>query len=89
VQNLQFTLGLGLLILRYRVDFTVEEWSSRGKSVCHAMLFARGAAGHFFNGDYAAIEHLAAGVLELDGGVADLEIIAEEMVEFEQDAGAL
>jgi hypothetical protein len=54
-----------------------------------AVVFALSDAGHFFNGDYAAIEHLAAGVLELDGGVADLEIVAEHLIELEQDACTL
>jgi hypothetical protein len=45
--------------------------------------------GHFFNGDDAAFKLIAAGVLELDGGVADLEVVIENVVELDQDAGAL
>ncbi len=57
--------------------------------MCVAVVFAGCAASHFFNGDDAAIEHLAAGVFELDGGVADLKVVVEHLVELEQDAGAL
>ena len=53
-----------------------------------AMVLVRGAAGHFFHGDDAAFELLAAGVLELNGGVTDLEAVTEHLVELEQDAGA-
>ena len=48
-----------------------------------------GSAGHFFNGDYAAVGFRAAYVLELDGGVADVVVVLEQVVEVEQDAGAL
>ena len=36
-----------------------------------------GAVGHLFHGHDAAHKPLAAGVLELDGGVADLEVLPE------------
>ena len=47
------------------------------------------AAGHLFNGYHAAIEHLAPGVLELDGSVADLKAVAEHLVELGQNTGTL
>jgi hypothetical protein len=50
-------------------------------------VLARGA-GHFFNGHYASFELAAADVLELDGGVRDLEVLFQNMVELFQDAGA-
>ena len=52
-------------------------------------VFGGGAAGQFFNGDDTAVEHLAAGVLELDGGVANVEAVLEDVVEIDEDAGAL
>jgi len=45
--------------------------------------------GHLFEGDDAALDLGAAGVLELDGGVADVEVVAEDVVELEEDTGAL
>src|SRR5580658_1236359 len=47
-----------------------------------------GGAGHFFKGHNASFEFAAADVLELDGGVGDLEVLLENMVELFQDAGA-
>lgn len=45
-------------------------------------------ARHLFHGDYAAVELLAARVLELDGDVADVETLLEQVVEPGQNAGA-
>ena len=56
--------------------------------MCVAVVCAARAAGHFINGDDAALDFAAADVLELDGGVADLKMIIENMVELDQDAGA-
>ena len=53
-----------------------------------AVTALAGAAGHIFNGRHTAIELVAADVLELDGGVADLEVLAEQLVELDQNAGA-
>ena len=39
--------------------------------------------------DNAALQLLAADVLELDGGVADVEVVLEHVIELDQDAGAL
>src|ERR1035438_8162234 len=50
---------------------------------------AGGASGHLFNGDYAALELAAADVLELNGGMADVKVVLEHVVELEEDAGAL
>src|SRR3974390_2671257 len=47
------------------------------------------AGGHLFNGDDAAFELFASLVLKLKGGVADLEMFAKDMIELDQDAGAL
>ena len=47
-----------------------------------ATVFACAAAGHFFNGDDAALQLSAADVLELDGGVADAKVVTEHLVEF-------
>jgi len=52
-----------------------------------AVCVAR-AAGHFINGHDAALDFAATDVLELDGGVADLKMIFENMVELDEDAGA-
>ena len=46
-------------------------------------------SGHFFDGNDASLQLIAANVLELDGGVGDLEVLLEHVVEFDQDAGAL
>jgi len=46
-------------------------------------------SGHFFNGDNAAVGFFAACVLKLDGGVADLEVVFEDVVDLDEDAGAL
>ena len=46
-------------------------------------------ARHLFDGHYAAFELGAIQVLELDGGVADVEAIPEQLVEPGQDAAAL
>jgi hypothetical protein len=55
-----------------------------------AMMTVRiSGAGHFFNGDYAAVCFRAADVLELDGGVADVVMIFENVVEIDENAGAL
>ena len=45
--------------------------------------------GHLFNRNHAAMQLLAAGVFELDGGVGDAEVLLEHVVEIDQDAGAL
>ena len=47
------------------------------------------AAGHLFHGDDAAFKLFTALMLELDGGVSDLEVLLEHVVELDQDAGAL
>ena len=39
-------------------------------------VFMALAAGHLFDGDDAAFELLAADVLELDSGVADVKVVA-------------
>jgi hypothetical protein len=46
------------------------------------------AARHLFGRNHAALMHVAADVLELDGGVADVKMIAQQMVEFFEDAHA-
>jgi hypothetical protein len=51
-------------------------------------VFACGPS-HFRNWDDAAFEFRAAYVFELDGGVGNLEMLHEDMVELDQDAGAL
>lgn len=53
------------------------------------MAMVTSVAGHFCHGDYAAIEHLAACVLKLDGGVADVKVVLQHMVDLDKDAGAL
>ena len=52
-------------------------------------VMAAGTGGHIFHGDHAAVQFLATLVLKLEGGVADLEVLPEHMVELDQDAGAL
>ena len=47
-----------------------------------------GAAGHLFHGDHAAFENLAILVFELDGGVADIEVVFEHMPEPRKNSGA-
>jgi len=48
-----------------------------------------GGAGHFFYRHYAAVGFRAAYVLKLDGGVTDVVVVLEDVVQVEQDAGAL
>ena len=48
-----------------------------------------GGAGHLFHGHDAAIELSASDVFKLDGGVADREMVAQHVIELDQDAGAL
>lgn len=43
---------------------------------------------HFFDGDDAAVGFSAADVLELDGGVADVVVVLEHVVEVDENAGA-
>jgi hypothetical protein len=47
------------------------------------------AAGQFFRGNHAAFNLAAANVLELNGGVADVKVVVEQMVESLADARAL
>ena len=46
-------------------------------------------SGKLFDGDNAAMEFGAVFVLELDGGVGDVEVLAEDVVEIHEDAVAL
>ena len=46
-------------------------------------------AGHFFHGNHAAFNLSAARVLELHGGVGNLKMFLENVVDLDQDAGAL
>lgn len=48
-----------------------------------------GAAGHFFDGHHAAFQFAAADVFELNGGMADEKVLAQDVIEFHEDAGAL
>jgi hypothetical protein len=67
-----------------------DETSAERGLVGVAVVMAFGCgAGHFFNGDDAAVGFRAADVFKLDGGVADVEMVFEDVVEIEQDAGAL
>ena len=52
------------------------------------MPVALGAAGHFFQGNDASVQLLATCVLKLDGGVADIEMFFQNVIQLEQDAGA-
>ena len=45
--------------------------------------------GHLFNGNDAAVLLWAAGVLKLNGSVADVKTILEDVVQIEQNASAL
>jgi len=45
--------------------------------------------GHLLNRNYAALQLFAASVLELNGGVSNLEVLLEDVVQPDQDAGAL
>ncbi len=47
------------------------------------------AASHLLRRSDAALERFAADVLELDGGVADLELLAENSLRLDENAGAL
>ena len=58
-------------------------------SVVMMAAMSVGSAGHLFNGYDAAIGLRAACVLELDGAVADVEVVFEDVFEVEQNAGAL
>ena len=53
------------------------------------VVMAVASAGHLFDRHDAAFKLLAADVLKLDGGVADVEVVFEHMVQLDQDAGAL
>ena len=46
-------------------------------------------AGHLLNGDNAAFQLTAADVLKLHGGVADVIVIAQDVIELDQDTRAL
>ena len=55
-----------------------------------AVMVANAAMrGHLFNGNNATVGLFATDVLELDGGVADVEVLFEQVIEFEQDGVAL
>src|SRR5579863_1848937 len=54
-----------------------------------AVVGGVGGGGHLFDGDHAAFGNGAVFVFELDGGVADVEMRLEDMVEVFEDAGAL
>ena len=45
--------------------------------------------GHLCNGDDATMCLFTADMLELNGGVADMEVIAQHVIEFGEDARAL
>ena len=45
------------------------------------------AVGHFFRGDYAAVQDFAVFVFELEGGVADVVVVFEDVVDLLHDAG--
>ena len=51
-------------------------------------VFVAVAVGQFFNGNHAPIELPAAYVLELDRGVANIEVIFQNVVELHQNTGA-
>src|ERR1700678_3471249 len=51
------------------------------------MVMAGGVGGHLFHGDDATFQLGADVVLELDGGVGNLEVFLEHMIEVDQDAG--
>jgi phage tail protein X len=53
------------------------------------MVANLGVGGHLCNRNYAAMGLFAADVLELDGGVADVEVLFEHVIEIDQDAVAL
>ena len=53
------------------------------------MSVALPRAGHLFHRDDAPFELSAALVLELDGGVRNLEVRLQHMVQLLEDAGAL
>src|ERR1700690_400189 len=60
-----------------------------GVAVVVVAVAAARTAGHFFYGDDAAVGLRAAGVLELDGAVADVEVVFENVFEVDENAGAL
>lgn len=47
------------------------------------------ASGHFLGGHDAPLHLFTAYVLELDGGVADVKVVLEQMIQLLQDAGTL
>ena len=51
-------------------------------------MFA-GRASHLFDRNHAALQFSTDGVLKLDGGVRNLKMLLEHMVELFQNAGAL
>ena len=52
------------------------------------MMVQVGGGRHLFHGDHAAIKHLAILMLELNGGVADVVVILQDMLQPVEDAGA-
>src|SRR3954468_11915308 len=54
-----------------------------------AVVGGIGGGGHLLDGHHAAVGDGAVLVLELDGGVADVEVVFEHMVEAVEDGGAL
>src|SRR5579863_7821846 len=48
-----------------------------------------GPGGHLFHRHHAAMQLRAASVLKLDRRVADLEVVAQHMIDLQQDARAL
>src|SRR5215469_13382443 len=47
-----------------------------------------GGGGHFFDGDHATLRYSAVFMLELDGGVADVEVGFEDAIQVCEDAEA-
>ena len=54
-----------------------------------AVMAVSGGAGHFFNGNDAAVEFFASFVFKLNCRVLNGEVIAQNVVELDQDAGTL
>ena len=53
------------------------------------MVLVAVASGQFLRRHHASLEFSAADVLELDGGMADVEMVFEDVIELDEDAGAL
>ena len=51
-----------------------------------AVMASFGATDHLFHRDYAANQFATAGVFKLNGRVADMEVIAQDVIEIGQDA---